>query len=110
MTKSTEPELHGYYHLRVAQEVTDDGVKWTASHPDLLGCHAVANDALTAVRKLSDIREEWLQRAISKGAAPPEPNEDPSYELILVEDHTEADVALARRAVRAVAEPVVFIP
>ena len=62
------------YKARVVQEFMPNGDEvWTASHPDLLGCHAVGRSSLEACRGLDEVRPEWLARAHQLGATiPPE--------------------------------------
>lgn len=86
------------YHIRLVQEIRDGKEVWTASHPALLGCHTIGGDPLEAVKGLGDVRQEWLGRAGAGGVTIPNPQDDPSYELILAKDHVLEDAKDAKYA------------
>lgn len=109
MTSYNDSPRTGYYHLRLVQEQTPEGMVWTAQHPKLPGCHAVATGALEAVRQLDEVRIEWLGRAVEAGAKIPPPLAQPNYELVLHQEHTADDEEQAKEAVRSVAESVIFL-
>ena len=103
-----DDDFEGYHLLRLVQERTDGADIWTASHPQLLGCHALGRTPGEAVNELDAIREEWISRARLKGEQIPTPSDQPTWELILATDHTVIEAARAQDAIHAVADPTIF--
>lgn len=104
----SDDAFEGHYQLRLVQERTDAADIWTASHPELLGCHAIGRSPGEAVNELDAVREEWISRARLKGEQILKPSDQPTWELILATDHTIIEAARAQDAIRAVANPTVF--
>lgn len=98
----------GFYRIRLAQEkgTKTKRDKWTASHPDLLGCHVVRDDPTIAVGDLGEVREEWIARARARDERIPEPKRDLHYTLVLDSEHTPTDAEMARAALQTAAVEV----
>jgi predicted RNase H-like HicB family nuclease len=97
----------GFYPVELVQEHVDGAEIWTASHPDLIGCHAVASSAPEAMQRLVEITAEWLERARDQGRRIPEAAQDFTYTIKLDEGHTQDDAVFAERAVMtAVQSPI----
>ena len=103
-----DADFEGYYLLRLVQERTDGADVWTASHPQLLGCHALGRTPDEAVNELDAVREEWIRRAGLIGEQITKPSEHSTWELTLATDHTVIEAARAQDAIQAVANPTVF--
>ena len=65
------------YRIRVVQEFMPEiGEVWTASHPELLGCHAVGRTLREACDGLNEARPQWIEGQLSRGGTIlPEPED-----------------------------------
>ncbi len=62
------------HKVRNVQEFMQGREVWTASHPDLPGCHAIGRTHDEALSNLAEACVEWLARAKTRGVTvPPEP-------------------------------------
>lgn len=92
------------YKTRLVQQVTHGQDMWTASHPDLPGCHTVAPDPTLALTDLEAVRAEWLARATAQGRRVPPADEDATFELVMDPGHSVEDLARARKAIQAASD------
>ena len=106
MSEETSRE-EGFYPVRLTQQKTENGPdRWTAEHPDLMGCHVVRGDPHEAVRELATVREQWLDHAKNHGVDFPGPKADFTYFLVLDTDHTPSDAEKAEAALHTAATEI----
>jgi predicted RNase H-like HicB family nuclease len=103
---SNEGNPGRFYPIRLIQQRSSEGEKWTAEHPTLLGCHVVRPDPQSAIDDLAVAREEWLERARMQGRRIPNGGEDMRYELELALDATSEEAAAASKAISSAADEI----
>ena len=94
-----------YYRTRLVQQLEEGGREiWTASHPDLPGCHALGATPTLALAELDGVRQDWITRAATRGQRVPSGSQVVEYELVMDPGHAPEDVERARRAIQAASE------
>ena len=75
------------YRVRVVQEFMPKiGEVWTASHPELLGCHVVRRTSREACDALDEVRPQWIEGQRSRGATIPAEPHDLWVDCVFTED------------------------
>lgn len=64
------------YKIRAVQEFYQGREMWTASHPELLGCHAMGRTCGEATHNLPEVRDAWIRLAKKHGGTVPAGNAD----------------------------------